>query len=114
MGLMVLAIVETKKGNQFEIPLPAKRVVCHRCDGAGVHDHPAFSNGVDGLDDPDFAEEYFRGTYDVRCEECDGKNVVLEVDTEALTPKMLDRLERAEASQYRYEQVAAGERKWGA
>jgi hypothetical protein len=54
----------------------AKWEICDRCDGNGVHDHPAFSNGL-GYDDfygpdadPDFREQYMRGDYDVRCEEC--------------------------------------------
>lgn len=112
MGLSIRVWVETAKGNKFELPLPAKRVVCPRCDGSGVHDHPSFSNGVSGLDDPDFAKEYFRGTYDVRCEECDGKNIVLVVDEDALAPKMLDRYLRAQDSKSRHEAEIASERRY--
>lgn len=73
-----------------EISLPCRFEVCPRCEGKGVHDHPAFSNGIsrDQFDeDPDFAEDYFKGRYDVRCSECNGERVVSVPDEEALTPE---------------------------
>lgn len=57
-----------------------KRVVCPSCDGHGKH--VAASVDAHGLtqrdldDDPDFADDYFGGRYDVRCETCYGENVV--------------------------------------
>ena len=69
-----------------DLELPAKYEVCSRCDGQGKHDHPAFSNGIssdewNGPDwDDDSREGYMSGRYDVTCEECKGRNVVLEVD----------------------------------
>jgi uncharacterized protein YrzB (UPF0473 family) len=68
--------VMDEDGNEVE--LPAKFIVCPRCEGKGVHDHPAFSNGLtqEDFDDQDFKEEYFRGTYDVACTECKGERVV--------------------------------------
>lgn len=68
-----------------EIDIPSHKVVCPRCGGEGVHDHPAFSNGFsreDFEEDPDFAEEYMAGRYDVTCEVCHGANVVDEPDLE--------------------------------
>jgi hypothetical protein len=70
--------------------VPAKRGVCSRCDGEGVHDHLAFSNGLTSEDfagDPDFREEYLRGTYDVRCSECNGKRVVDAPDWDRMTER---------------------------
>ena len=61
------------------IILPAKNEVCGRCNGEGVHDHPAFANGLtweDFAEDPDFYEEYRSGMYDVVCTECKGLRVV--------------------------------------
>lgn len=112
----IITSVVTRKGNGFEIPLPAKRIVCPRCDGNGTHDHPAFSNGVDSehLEDPDFSESYFRGHYDVRCEECHGERILDVLDYDALTPKMLDRVDRAEKQAARYQAEADAERRWGA
>lgn len=99
--------VLTKKGNEFEVMLPARYEVCCRCEGKGVHDHPAFSNGISSSEmdeDPDFRENYFSGRYDVRCEECNGERVILEVDVDALTEKMRERYYRA------LDEVAASER----
>jgi predicted methyltransferase len=115
--LQVKTWVQTKKGNQFEIMLPAKRIVCPRCNGTGSHVNPAIDgNGLsaDDLDqDPDFNEAYFRGDYDVRCEECKGENVVLELDYEALTPKMQERVCRAEREERAYQAELAMERRLG-
>ncbi len=80
---------EQADGECFEIKIPGKRVVCDRCDGRGVHDHPAFSNGITAseMDEhgDDFREDYMRGVYDVACESCKGERVVLEPDLENLT-----------------------------
>ena len=78
----------SKDGNiEFvNVLLPVKRVVCPQCDGSGKHVNPSIdSNGLtadDFAEDPGFAENYFGGAYDVRCETCNGNNVVDEVDEE--------------------------------
>lgn len=98
--MKIKAEVLTKKGNYFEVMLPAKRIVCPRCDGTGTHVNPNIDgHGISPDEfnqDPDFKEAYFRGDYDVTCEECHGRNVVEVVDWEALTPKMQERLQRYE------------------
>lgn len=69
-----------------EMLLPAKRVVCPRCDGSGKHVNEAIDGhgltSEDFAEDPDFAESYFSGVYDVTCETCNGNNVIDEVDEE--------------------------------
>lgn len=64
-----------------EIEIPSKCVVCPRCRGKGTQDHPAFANGItEEMWDRDWGEEeredYRRGFYDVKCEECGGRNVI--------------------------------------
>lgn len=92
---------------------PAKFEVCHRCGGTGTHVNP----NVDGhgitaeefSEDPDFKEAYFGGVYDVRCEDCKGERVVLEIDEQAceraglgaLLKEYLD--DQAEAARYEAE-----------
>lgn len=70
----------TDGGDEIEHSLPARFKVCSRCEGAGSHVNPAIDgNGLtreDFDEDPDFAESYFRGDYDVRCSECKGARVV--------------------------------------
>lgn len=69
---------------EVEVELPAKYEVCDRCRGTGKHVNPAVDgNGISQEEfdeDPDFRESYMSGVYDVRCEECKGERVVLEVD----------------------------------
>ena len=54
--------------------------VCPLCNGRGKYVNPSIdAHGLSREDfdeDPDFAEGYFSGVYDVRCELCQGENVV--------------------------------------
>lgn len=116
--MSIKAWVMTHKGNQFEVQLPCKREMCTHCDGKGTHVNPAIDgNGLsqellDG--DPDFAEAYFSGRYDVWCEVCEGERVIEVIDYDRLTDKMKMRLER----QWRHEafnnSIAGSERRAGA
>jgi RecJ-like exonuclease len=70
---------------EVEIVIHAKTEVCPRCDGKGKHDNPAFSNGITSEEwDRDWDEEsregYRNGLYDVTCEKCQGRRVVLNAD----------------------------------
>ena len=78
------------EGFEVEIQLPAKYEVCSRCDGHGTHLNPSIGEHAytaeefeDSFDEEERAE-YFKhgGRYDVRCEECNGDRVVLEIDRE--------------------------------
>jgi len=66
--------------NDEEHALPAKFELCPRCRGEGSHVNPSIDgNGLtadDFAEDPDFAESYMAGDYDVRCEECQGERVI--------------------------------------
>lgn len=115
--LTIKTWVMTKKGNDFEIDLPAVRVVCPRCEGSGSHVNPSVDgNGLsaEDLDDDDFRESYMQGHYDVQCEECKGQNVVLRLDWDKLTDKMKDRVQRQQRQESYDRQEAEGERRWGA
>lgn len=54
--------------------------VCDLCDGRGTVINPSIdANGLTGEDfaeDPDFATDYFNGTYDVQCPRCAGRTTV--------------------------------------
>lgn len=66
----------------LEVEIPSKFEVCPRCDGNGVHDHPAFANGITSDDwngpdwDDDSREGCMSGRYNVPCEQCGGERVV--------------------------------------
>lgn len=55
-------------------------IVCTVCEGRGTTVNPDIdSNGLtseDFRDDPDFAESYKNGDYDVTCSACDGLRVI--------------------------------------
>lgn len=93
MAKIVFEMVDDE-GACTEVELPAKFEVCGRCRGEGKHVNPAIDgNGITREqfdEDPDFQESYFSGVYDVSCEECGGKRVVLEVDEAACKAQGLD------------------------
>lgn len=79
---------ENDEGEFEDIVLPFKFQVCSTCNGKGSHVNPSIdSHGLtseDFYEDPDFAEDYFSGVYDVACYECGGKNVTPEIDSEEI------------------------------
>lgn len=111
-------------GDEVEVSLPAVFVVCHRCEGKGTHVNPAIDgNGLSREDfdaDPDFAEGYMRGDYDIACQTCKGLRVVTQVDRKRLTPaqrkqlarheKVLDDCARDDASERWLRMAESGER----
>ena len=75
-----LAEVPTLHGR----PLPHRWEVCPLCNGEGKHVNPSIDcNGLTAEDfdeDPDFAEDYMSGMYDVQCRQCGGRTTVPVVD----------------------------------
>ncbi|MGK2884355.1 MAG: hypothetical protein ACSLE8_06200 [Rhodococcus sp. (in: high G+C Gram-positive bacteria)] len=69
--------------------LPFYWAICDRCNGHGKHVNP----NVDGHglsredfdEDPDFAEDYFAGVYDVSCYDCGGAGKVKVPDVSRMT-----------------------------
>lgn len=83
-----------ENGEAVEVELPGKMAVCPRCEGHGTHLNPAIGEHAysaeefaEAFPEPEDREQYFRrgGIYDVKCEECGGRNVVPEVDEAACT-----------------------------
>lgn len=73
----MIAVVENDEGEEVEVPFLWE--VCTMCSGKGSHVNPSIdSEGIpaeDFRDDPEFAADYFGGTYDQPCVECDGRRV---------------------------------------
>jgi hypothetical protein len=71
---------ENDDGEELEVELPIEFDVCGYCSGKGSHVNPSMDgHGISKEDfdqDPDFAESYFRGDYDVQCHECHGDRVL--------------------------------------
>lgn len=74
-----------------ELELPTRWEVCPTCDGRGSHVNPSIDAGgitaEEMHEDPDFADSYFRGAYDVKCYQCGGRTTVPAVDWDALSPE---------------------------
>jgi hypothetical protein len=69
-----------RDGTEVECSLPGKFEVCTRCEGRGSYVNPSIDGhgltAEDMAEDPDFAEAYFDGVYDVPCAICHGARVV--------------------------------------
>lgn len=82
---------------EVDVILPVYLVVCTTCSGKGSHVNPSIdSNGLSQEDfdeDPEFAEDYFSGRYDVTCYDCGGDNVVPEIHEGRCTPDQKKALE---------------------
>jgi len=102
-----------------EIEIPFRWVVCGACDGRGRHVDPAIDAGglsrEDFDEDPDFAEGYFAGRYDVTCGECSGRRVVPELTPRTTAQRdALRALDVQEEDDAAYERECRAERMMGA
>lgn len=102
-----------------DVVLPSCKVVCPRCRGEGKHINPSIDgHGIAGddecWDDDDFRSMYFGGGYDVTCQECNGANVIDDIDEDRCTPEQLDLWEKHLQCEYEDRLIAEGERRMGA
>ena len=99
------------------VALPTKMEVCPACRGKGTHVNPSIdSNGISAeafAEDPDFAEDYFSGVYDVVCYVCHGRNVVPVVDEDACDPELLAAYNEQQEAYWDYRAEVAAERRMG-
>lgn len=89
---LTIRLYDEATGDETEHELPAKYEVCGRCEGHGTHLNPSIGEHAytaeefaEAFHDDDQREQYFRrgGIYDVTCDGCSGKRVVLVVDERA-------------------------------
>ena len=80
-------IWEDDECEEYHTEVPIVFEVCPECGGSGTHcNRNIDGNGLtaeDFAEDPDFAEDYFAGNYDVICEMCDGLRVYPTLDPKA-------------------------------
>lgn len=104
--------------DEAEFTIPARYEVCETCEGKGSHVNPSIdSHGISSeefAEDPDFAESYFRGDYDVACNECGGRRVAAVPDWDALNEETKRKVEKAIEDYYQTEREYEAERRWGA
>jgi hypothetical protein len=72
----------------------SKWQICFVCRGDGTHVNPSIDgNGLtreDFDEDPDFADAYMSGVYDIRCDACDGTGKQLTADVDAKRQRLHD------------------------
>jgi hypothetical protein len=92
-------------------------MVCPVCNGNGTTVNPAIDcNGLTAADfaeDPDFAEGYWSGMYDVTCRACNGLRVITEERLEQLDRNAEDRRLAAEEDGRWEDYLGASDRRWG-
>jgi hypothetical protein len=95
----MVAIVEhtNDEGEEVEVAVHCVFGVCGTCNGRGKHVNSSIdAHGItpeEFAEDPDFRQSYFRGDYDVPCNECGGQRVVPEPDERRLTAEAREALE---------------------
>lgn len=96
-------------------PIKCHWEMCDLCEGKGTHVSPSVdSHGISAeefYDDPDFAESYFSGVYDVPCAECGGRRVMWVPNT---NDPNIKEYEEAVQSHYDYLGEMEAERRMGA
>jgi len=76
------------------MPKSQTYILCPVCQGHGTTVNPNIdANGLtaEDFDDPDFAESYRNGEYDIPCRGCDGKRVVTSQRIQELQQNAEDR-----------------------
>jgi hypothetical protein len=105
------------EGDEQVITFPARFEVCELCDGRGSHVAPGVDAGgitaEDMYDDPDFAEDYFGGAYDVPCYRCGGKRVEPVVVEERLSRDQMAILRKIMEDCYDERRERSAEMEWG-
>jgi hypothetical protein len=98
-----------------ELDVAMKYEVCGLCEGCGTHVNPSIDccglTREDFDEDPDFAEDYMSGAYDVPCNRCGGKRVVPHVELPGDIAKIVTERERSLAD---YRACERMERMYGA
>jgi len=104
------------------VAFPAIYEVCYACQGSGTTVAPGIdSHGLsaeDFAEDPDFADDYWAGRYDIQCQTCFGQNVLMHIDDSrefTEEQKAILRLEHAELEAHlELEEAQEAERRMGA
>ena len=108
---------------EIKMDVHGKFEVCGRCNGKGRHPNPSIDgNGIsmeEFSQDPDFAEAYFSGAYDVTCEHCQGQRVMPDPDYDAIDrdpvlKPIFDQMEDMQASIDEMNAIYEAERRMGA
>jgi len=115
-----VTIYDYDRDEEYKCEFPFEWTVCSVCDGNGSHVNPSIdAHGISAeefYEDPDFAEEYFSGVYDVRCYGCGGKRVEPAIDYDRCTDEQKKHLKvfrNMQEEEYAYRMERESERRMG-
>lgn len=98
--------------------MPTHKIVCPRCGGEGVHGPGWTFTEEDryemGYEFDEMMDEMRRGTYNVTCDECKGRNVIDELDENQLTDELKSKWQNWLHEIYEMEDIQRMERMMGA
>jgi len=104
--------------------LPARMMICGRCEGKGTHTNPSIDgNGISAEEmhelGDDFKEDYMAGVYDITCTQCKGEKVMKCIDDAAIEPdsaaaELATVIEEYWQGKWEMEAEVAAERRMGA
>lgn len=111
-------MMEESFEEEFGKRMPTRAEVCPGCNGKGSH----VNRAVDGhgispeefAEDPDFAEAYFAGVYDVVCDTCGGDNVIWVYDESLMTDEEIEYVRDYQQSIWESYEISRQERMMGA
>lgn len=114
--MVAIVSIEIEPYVEEDTEVPFKYEVCPTCNGKGTHVNPSIDcNGLtreDFDEDPDFAEDYFKGIYNVPCYECGGRRVVPEMDLPENDPIAI-KINKSIQEELEYQAICAAERAAG-
>lgn len=100
------------------VSVPVCFDVCPTCNGRGSHVNPSIDcdglSAEDFAEDPDFAEDYVQGFYDVPCYGCHGRNVVPSLDRKRTPAAVVAAIDSQRDFAADYAAECAAERRMGA
>ena len=113
------ALDDQETGEQKIYWLEGIMVVCPECGGTGSHvrrdlDDSKLVEMLDADGDYEGLERYYAGAYDERCRGCDGKNVQLVPNEDALSAEDHERIQSWYESEQESRQIEMQERRAGA
>jgi len=116
-SMTAVVILWDDEDQEEEVTVCIKMEVCPTCRGRGTHVNPSIDAGglssSDFIEDPDFARDYFKGTYNVQCYECHGANVVPVMDEEYTKKELAKRVWEKRREEAMYAAEVAAERRMG-
>ena len=94
---------------------PVQREKCPQCDGTGASSlYLGAFTSEQMSEDPDFADDYWRGGYDRTCETCEGRNVVEIIDDRMLPEDLRESFLEWMADAYQDDAIQRAEWRMGA